>query len=197
MALLSLEQAEMRSARADSEARQYLRDRFGLHPSERIEQDPYTGELIARIDLRWSVWTDSIDSFRDRAPYTLRLIRQGVIDGYLEEEGGALRVISTPHKESRAGEIMFMPAPEAIAPAVAVVVMSFWSGAVLPVYEDEIYPEPNWSLQRLMTAIDNAESRAIQEIEDQEAEEDAEIGTWFTDEEDEDWEYEDGVPDDE
>jgi hypothetical protein len=111
-ALQPIRQVEYYSATGDVSARDYLIRRYDLRPNERYTNDGLN--MTCRIDLKHSIWTASPESFRERAPYTLRLIQEGVIDGQLLEHGGSLRIQSSPDKEDRHGEIRFEPGPYGI-----------------------------------------------------------------------------------
>jgi hypothetical protein len=163
-ALQPLKSAEYASATGDASARDYLVRRYDLRPREEFRQDPHTGDVVVRIDLKHSIWTASPESFRERAPYTLRLIQEGVIDGQLLEHGGSLRIQSSPDKEARYGVVRFAPGSDGW---IAAQVLMHELADYDPIHRDEtirLINEP--SLERVLGLIDSVEERLLEDLKD-------------------------------
>jgi hypothetical protein len=176
-----------RAAAGDEGAAELVRQHYpDLRLSETVTQDPMTGFLDARIDLRRSLWTASPESFAERAPYTLELIRQGAIEGYLEERGGRLKVVTVPGHRDAHGRygVVFFNAHERLGFKAAAHV-HFQDHIACPLMEDEgdawepcdqcdedgdhmveihrtIHVPDDMTLEQLLEAIDSVETDLLE-----------------------------------
>lgn len=58
------------------------------------------------IDLKWSLWSKDKEYWLEYAPETFKHIQSGIDEGWLEETGETLEIVSRPRKECRYGKVL-------------------------------------------------------------------------------------------